>query len=358
MWKKIMSLAIVTAMVAGCLTGCSSSKSSSISSTAGSSGQGKEQAAADTFPKKEITLVIPFGDSSGTNTIWRAFGAVLEKEVGVKVLYENQAGAGGSVGTTYFMNQPHDGYTILASSDATSLFKANQLIDVDYDDLTPLILLSANCGILVTYPGSQLDNMDFNQVIEYIKAHPKEVTVGTVGIGSMPWVWWTLFEQVYGVELTIVNYDSGGEANTQLMGKHIDLFINGYTSGKPLIDAGSLKAIATMDLERLEGLPDVPAVSELTKDFDAYMPNGSYFVAEVAADTPADVVDKLRDAFTNAYNSGEFQQYIRTNSGRALGITGDAANEYMKYQQAVNSWLLYDSGNATVSPDSYGVSRP
>ncbi len=353
MWKKVISLAAAMAIVAGCLAGCGGS-----GSAGGTAGQSKAQPSADTFPKKEVTMVIPFGDSSGTNTIWRAFGASLEKELGVKVLYENQAGAGGSVGTTYFLNQPHDGYTILASSDATSLFRANQLIDVDYDDLTPLILVSANCGILVTYPDSKLDNMDFNQVVDYMKAHPKEITVGTVGIGSMPWVWWTLFEQVYGVELTIVNYDSGGDANTQLIGKHIDLFINGYTSGKPLIDAGSIKAIATMDLERLEGLPDVPALSELTHDFDSYMPNGSYFVAEVAADTPADVVDKLSDACTKAYESADFQRFIKANSGKMLGITGDAANEYMKHQQAVNSWLLYDSGNSTVSPDSYGVPRP
>lgn len=347
MWKKGIGLAIIImVIIVGYLTNY------------GRSGQSEVQSSASTFPNKEITLVIPFGDSSGTNTIWRAFGAAMEKEMGVKVLYENQPGAGGSVGTAYFLNQPHDGYSILASSEATSLFKANQLINVDYNDLTPLILVSANCGILVTYPGSKLDNMDFNQLIDYIKAHPKGVTVGTVGIGSMPWVWWTLFERTYGVELTIVNYDSGGDANTQLMGKHLDLFINGYTTGKPLIDAGSLNAIATMDKERLEGLPNVPAVSEFTSDLDAYMPNGSYFVAEVAADTPPNVADKLREACMNAYNSSKFQEFIKTNSGKSLGLTSNAANEYMKHQQSVNSWLLYDSGNSKVSPDSYGVARP
>jgi hypothetical protein len=60
----------------------------------------------------------------------------------------------------------------------------------------------------------------------------------------------------------------------------------------------------------------------------------------------------------NAYKSNEFQQFIKTNSGKMLGLTGDTANKYMKHQQAVNSWLLYDSGSSKISPDSYGVSRP
>ena len=112
---------------------------------------------AGSFPENgELTFVIPYSDSSGTNGVWRAFGAELEKVMGVKVLYENQAGASGAVGTTFFLNQPHDGTYILCSSEGTTMFKANNLIDVDYDDLTPLVLTAANCGILVTYPGSAL----------------------------------------------------------------------------------------------------------------------------------------------------------------------------------------------------------
>lgn len=74
------------------------------------------------------------------------------------------------------------------------------------------------------------------------------------------------------------------------MGGHIDLFINGYTTGKPLIDAGSVVPIVTLDLEALPDI-DAPAISEFTDAFDAYLPYGSYFVAEVAADTPAGTVN-------------------------------------------------------------------
>ena len=365
MLRKAIGLATTLALMTTLFVGCGTQQTPAESTPSDASGNTGDQSAqteqVDTsgFPEDgELTFVIPYSDSSGTNTVWRAFGAELEKVMDVTVIYENQDGANGAVGTTYFLNQPHDGTYILCSSEGTSMFKANNLIDVDYDDLTPLVLTAANCGILVTYPGSRFDGMDFNEVIAYLQEHPGEVTVGGTGLGAMPWIWWTLFEQVYGVEVNTVDYSGSGEANTQLMGEHIELLVNGYTTGKPLIDAGSISAICVFDTERLEGLPDVPSISEYTNEFDNYMPNGSFFVAEVAIDTPQEVVDILRDAFVKTWESEGYQEWMTNNNGRMLGLTGDEANEYMKHQQAVNSWLLYDSGVTDVSPETYGVERP
>ena len=367
MLKKTLAVVMALALSVTGLTACgSSSGGSSTTAASGGTAAASGSTAANTdnastegnsLSGKEITFLIPFGDSSGTNAIWRPFGAALEEVTGCKVVYENQAGASGSVGTTYFMNQPHDGNTILCSSESTTLFHAQNLIDVDYDDLEPLVLVGANCGILVTYPGSPLDGKDFNEIIQYIKDHPGEVTVGSTGLGGMPWVWWTLLSNVYDLDLVIVDYDSSGDGNTQLMGGHIDLFINGYTTGKPLIDAGSVVPIVTLDLEALPGV-DAPAISEFTDAFDAYLPYGSYFVAEVAADTPADTVNTLREAFLATYNSDTYQEFINANCGKLLGLTGEEANTYMKHQQAVISWMLYDTGNSATSPSDYGVERP
>lgn len=360
MFKKMIGLAAAIALTATLFTGCGQQNQTPNASTPNdTSSSGSQHPSAGSFPENgELTFVIPYSDSSGTNGVWRAFGAELEKVMGVKVLYENQAGASGAVGTTFFLNQPHDGTYILCSSEGTTMFKANNLIDVDYDDLTPLVLTAANCGILVTYPGSRFDGMDFNGVIDYLKEHPGEITVGGTGLGAMPWIWWTLFEQIYGVKVNVVDYDGSGEANTQLMGQHIELLVNGYTTGKPLIDANSISAICVLNKDRLEGLPEVPAISEFTSEFDKYIPNGSFFVAEVAIDTPAEVVDILREGFMKTWESEGYQEWMKNNNGAILGLTGDEANAYMKHQQAVNSWLLYDSGATETSPETYGVPRP
>ena len=121
MFKKAMSLAMAMVMTMTLITGCnqqSSSSSSASSGTASSAGsassQGETQTGTSNFPESgELTFVIPYSDSSGTNTVWRAFGAELEKVMGVKVIYDNRDGASGAVGTTYFLNQPHDGTYIL-----------------------------------------------------------------------------------------------------------------------------------------------------------------------------------------------------------------------------------------------------
>ncbi|MCD8077434.1 MAG: tripartite tricarboxylate transporter substrate binding protein [Lachnospiraceae bacterium] len=381
--RRTLALILALALAAMSLSACSSSDSSSdttaaeteAAETTAAETEAAESEAAETTAEagsdeaeaeaaveydlsgEEITFVIPYGDSSGTNTIWRAIGAAMEEVTGCTIVYENQEGASGSVGTTYFLNQEHDGTKILCTSESVSLYQAQQLIDVDYDDLEPLLLASFNCGILVTYPGSTFDGMDFDETIAYIQEHPGEVTVGSTGLGGMAWVWWTLLDSVYDLDLTIVDYDSSGDGNTQLMGGHIDLFINGYTTGKSLIDAGSVVPIVTLDTERLADI-DAPAISEFTDAFDAYMPYGSYFVAEVAADTPSETVEILRAAFMDTYNSDTCQEFLDNNSGKKLGLTGDEANEYMKHQQAVISWMLYDTGNSEIEPTEYGVARP
>ena len=313
--------------------------------------------AAPELPE-ELTFVIPYSDTSGTNTVWRAFGQALENMYGTKVIYENQPGASGAVGATYYMNEsPHDGTAVVCMAESTTLFKANELADYDYDDFEPLVLLSANCGILVTYPGSALDGMNFEEVIAYLQENPG-TTVGGTGVGGMGWIWYTILAEKYGIDFNVVDFADSGEGNTQLMGKHIELFVNGFTTGRSLIQSGEETAICVLNNERLAALPDIPALTEYAEDLAVYVPNGSFFVSEVAADVPADVTENLRAAFMAVAEGEEMQAWCAANNGTYLGLTGEEANAYMKHQQAVNSWLLFDSGNSSVSPDTYGVERP
>lgn len=363
--KKILASALALAMLAG-LSACGNSGQQTPSNSGGGSGANSgsvsgspesSQGQTASIPK-EITFVIPYSDTSGTNTVWRAFGAALEEMYGTTVVYENQAGANGAVGATYYMTQsPHDGSAVVCMSESTTLFKANDLADYTYDDFEPLILLSANCGILVTYPGSPMDGMNFTEVITYLQQHPG-TTVGGTGVGSMCWLWYQILQNIYGIELNVIDFNDSGEGNTQLMGGHIELFVNGYTSGRPLIEAGSVSAICVFGKERLAGLPEVPSVSEYTEELDKYMPNGSFFVAEVSKDVPAEMTQALREAFVNVAEGDTMQAWCKDNNGEYLGLTGDAANEYMKHQQAVNSYLLYDAGISSVDPASYGMTRP
>jgi len=357
--KKLLVSALALAMLAS-FSACGKTNEAQNSSV---SAAGSQSTPAESTPQEvsipsEITFVIPYSDTSGTNTVWRAFGAALEEMYGTTVVYENQSGASGAVGATYYMTQsPHDGTSVVCMAESTTLFKANELADYTYDDFDPLVLLSANCGIMVTYPGSEMDGMNFNELIAYLQDHPS-TTVGGTGVGGMGWIWYTILQEVYGIELNVIDFDGSGEGNTQLMGGHIELFVNGYTTGKSLIDAGSVFPICVFNKERLVGLPDIPSVSEYTNELDKYMPNGSFFVAEVSKDVPAEMTEALREAFLNVAQGDKMQTWCAANNGEYLGLTGDEANEYMKHQQAVNSYLLYDSGNSPIDPATYGMTRP
>jgi len=358
MKKRITSI-LALAMAALWITGCGGGGESTSAETTKSdtAAEGTTAAANEKYPESDIACVVPFGDTSGTNTIWRAFvSAGLEAELGVSCIFDNQSGASGSVGTTYALNQPADGYTILMGSESTTMFKCLDLIDVTYDDMIPLCLVARDCGILCTSPGSKFEGMNFQDVIDYMLANPGEVTVGTTGVGTMPWVWWTLFENTYGVDITQVSFDGSGDANTALMGGHIDLFIPGITTSSALVEAGSLVPICVLDEEKLEGY-DCDTIIDYNADFQQYLPYGSFFVASVKAGTPEDIVKKLQDTFMKVYDNEEFQSFLQTRGNIPMGLTGDDAQEFMKRQQAIISWLMYDLGESEIEPSEYGVER-
>lgn len=366
--RKWAALLATAALTMGLLSGCGSigkdpdkttaeNPETTKAETVTAAGGGTEKTEQGGYPKQDITAVVPFGNTSGTDGMWRPFLSIAQEKLGVSIVVENQSGASGSVGTQYFMNKPADGYTILTGSESATMFHCMNLIDVDYDDMIPLCLVARDCGVLSTYPGSPYAEMGFQELIDYILAHPGEVTVGTTGVGTMPYVWWALLKQQYGIDVTQVSFDGSGDGNTALMGKHIDLFINGLTTSRPLVEAGSIVPLCVFDKERVEGY-DCEAITEAQPEFEKYLPYGSFFVAEVKADTPPEIVEKLKTVFMETYNSKEYQDFLDQKGNIKMGLTGDEANAFMKHQQAVISWLLYDLGESEVEPSSYGVDRP
>lgn len=208
---------------------------------------------------------------------------------------------------------------------------------------------------MITYADSPYQSVQ--DLIDAAKANPGRISVGTTGVGGLPDIWWTILEHEFDVEFNRVAFDGSGEANTALMGKHIEAFVAGTQTSYPLMQDGSVRALAVMDSSDIEGYEDVPKLNELYPELEQYMPYGPYFVVSVKAGTDQAIVDKLTDAFMQAYETDEFQEYIKSVKDIPLGLTGDEANEFMKRQQAVVSWMLYDVGATDTPPSEYGVER-
>ena len=119
--------------------------------------------------------------------------------------------------------------------------------------------------------------------------------------------------------------------------------------------ASAVRRISTSSAVRVAS---VPAVTEVYEEYRPYLPWGAFFGAFVRKETPAEALDVLRSAFTKAFQDPRFDEFAKTMGGVKLGITGDEAKKYIRQNQSVAAWLLYDAGGAKFSPEEFGIERP
>ena len=216
-------------------------------------------AAAQTFPARPLTLVVPFAAGGPSDAHMRQFAAALGRQLHQPVIIDNVGGGAGNIGPARVARAPADGYTImqhnLGIATAPALYKNlefNPLSDFDY--LGTLVFDPSLMMARSDFPGG-----NFKEVIAYIKANQDKVTIGTSGPSHLSAL---LFMEATGTKLTTVPYKGGGPAMNDLVAKHIDLLSNSASIVGPLIKAGKVRAIGVTGRQRVANLPEVPTLDE------------------------------------------------------------------------------------------------
>lgn len=277
-------------------------------------------AAAETFPSKPVTLVVPFPPGGPTDTSARLFGAVMADKLGQPVIVENRAGAGGSVGTTVVTRAKPDGYTLLWGGTSSIVVAPALYTNLQYDPIksfTPIGMAVRGPLILVSRP--DLGPKDIGQLRDYAKDH--DLSVASAGTGSIGHLTAEMFKSEAGARMLHVPYRGGAPALTDVMGGQVDLLFDTVTLLTPQIHAGKLRAYAVTGSQRYSGLPDVPTVSEaIGKPFEAY----SWFGLMAPAGTPAPAVQALTDALAAAAKDPEVIKQLGALGLEPVGDTPQA----------------------------------
>jgi tripartite-type tricarboxylate transporter receptor subunit TctC len=247
-------------------------------------------ASAQTYPDRNVRVIVPFAQGGPTDVIARIFAQKLSETFGHQFYVENIGGAGGNIGTAQAAKAPHDGYTILVTSTG---FMVNPSLyaKVPYDpikDFTPLTLAAVSPNVIFVHPS--VPAKTFKELIELVKANPGKYAYAQPAIGSTPHLSGELIKQTYGLDLTMVPFTSAG------------LAVNGVLAGQPpigftalpptigLINDGKLRGIAIEATKRSPLLPNVPTIAEAgAPGQEADTVTG--FV--LPAGTPPENVDKL-----------------------------------------------------------------
>ena len=259
-----------------------------------------EVAAAEAFPTKPIRLIVGFAPGGSADVVARAIQPYLEKRLGQPIIIENRTGAGGVIAVDMVAKSAPDGHVIgIGAAGALSVnVSFNEKMPYDpVKDLSPISLLAEIPFILIA-PASYEAN-SVGEVIALAKARPGALSVGHGGNGTAMHLTAQLFNQMAGINTTLVPYRGSGPVAGDVLAGHVPLGVTDITSAISLIGSGQVKALAVSTARRASTLPNVPTFAEA--GLAGYEAIG-WFGAVAPAGTPPEIIAKLNEAIVSALN--------------------------------------------------------
>ena len=256
-------------------------------------------AAADQFPSRPITMVVPFAAGGPSDAMARILGERMKASLGEAVLVENVTGAGGSIGVGRAVRSPPDGYTISFGHLGTHVCNG-AIYRLGYDlvdDLEPVVLLPSNPMIIVSK--NAVPAKSLSELLAWLKSRPSPATAGTAGAGSGSHVAGLYFEKVAGIKLQYVPYRGAALALNDLVAGQIDLIVDQTSNSINQVRAGTIRAYAITADKRIAQAPDIPTTDEAgLPGFHMTLWSGLW----VPKRTPHEIVAKLNAAAVEALN--------------------------------------------------------
>ena len=255
---------------------------------------GSAFAQAQTYPSRQITLVVPFPPGGSTDVAARILAERMRAPLGQPIIIENVGGAGGSIAVGRVARAAPDGYTIDIGQWDTHV--GSIIYKLDYDlqkDFEPIGLLSVNPQLMVAKKDLPADNL--KDLVAWMKANPGKINF--VNQNAAANVSGVLFEKLTGQKLHYIPYRGAGPAMTDLVSGQVDLLVVQGAAALPQIRAGKIKAIANLSPQRSPSMPDIPTSDEggvpglyMSGWFGFFAPKG----------TPKDVIATLNNAMAQA----------------------------------------------------------
>ncbi len=248
-------------------------------------------AAAQTYPTKPVTFIVPFPPGGGTDISARTVAQKLTDKWKQSVVVENKAGAAGILGADAAAKARPDGYTLLIVNVGVTSINPALYPKLPYNPETAFAPISLICELpFVLMASPKFAPSSVQELVAYAKKNPDKVTFASSGQGGSPHLTAEIFQLATGTKMTHVPYKGGGPAMTDLMAGHVDLLFASVLEGSGHIKAGKLKGLAVAHARRSPALPDVPTLAEAgVKNAES----GSWIALLAPAGTPAAIVAKV-----------------------------------------------------------------
>jgi tripartite-type tricarboxylate transporter receptor subunit TctC len=268
---------------------------------------GVSPAAAQVWPNRPLTMVVPFAAGGGTDVLGRIVGRRLSEVLGQQVIIENVGGAGGMVGSARVVKAAPDGYQFVLGSRADAINQTLYKTPL-YNfatDLVPVVLIADQPTLLVARKDFPAGNLQ--EFIAYAKANQATMQMASAGAGSTGHLDCMLLNAAIGINVTHVPYRGGGPAMQDLIAGRIDYFCTLSATAKQQIEGQLVKAIAILSRDRSSMLPELASAQEQGLNFEASTWFGFFF----PKGTPEPIIQRLHDATVAAMDTPSVQERLK-----------------------------------------------
>ncbi|HLH90153.1 MAG TPA: tripartite tricarboxylate transporter substrate binding protein [Xanthobacteraceae bacterium] len=294
--------------------------------------QGTPAHAADAWPSRPITVIVPFAGGSASDVVTRIMLAKMSQNMGQTIIVENRPGAGGNIGTAYGAKAAPDGYTWIASGSGPMAANVTLYRELGYDPVKDFEEVSPFAYFTIVIAAStKLPVKTLAELIAYAKAHPGELNYGSVGIGSSQHLGGVYFEQVTGTKLTHVPYKNIGQYGPDLIAGVVPLGFQWLPNVLAPINANGARALAVAGKERLPALPDTPTTIEAgLPDYQA----SGWFAMQVPHGTPKDIVLRINHEMAKALADPDVKKHFEQQGAVPNVLPPDEAAKFISSEIA------------------------
>ncbi len=243
---------------------------------------------------RPLRLVVPFPPGGATDITARVLSEPLARVLGLPVIVENRAGAGGSIGMSEVSKAAPDGLTLGVATLSTHGVNPVVYKRLPYDPIKDFVAVTELVkapGVLVVHPSLPVKN--YAEFVTYLKAHPGKVSFASPGNGTIGHMWGELFKSTTNTFMVHIPYRGAGPALNDVIGGQVMVYFDQVAASLPFIQSGKLRALAVSWGKRLDVLPDTPTYGELTL-FSNNDP--SWFGLVAPRGTPPAAVGRIHEA--------------------------------------------------------------
>jgi tripartite-type tricarboxylate transporter receptor subunit TctC len=279
-------------------------------------------AQAQSWPEKQITFIVPFAAGGGTDAFARPLAAQLDTQLGKRVLIENRAGAGGTVGASAAAKAAPDGYTFFVGAAhhaiAPSLYPK---LDYDFEkDFVAVALIARPPQVVVVNP-DKIAAKTLKEFIDYLQANPGKVNYGSAGAGTTHHLAGELFKLLTKTNIQHVPYRGAGPAMQDLIAGHVPVVFDGLGSSAAPVRAGQLRALAVAAPKRVPAFPELPTAAEaglsgyeVSTWYGLFAPKG----------TPPAIIERMTKELRTAMQTAQTKEAWERNGSDVPDVTGAA----------------------------------